>query len=155
MSLESIAVLGGGHGAVAAAGDLASRGFRVRLALRNRPRFRELFETGRVTLEGALEATGELEEVTDDHAAAARGAELVLIPLPAPAQLEVTRAIAPAIAAGQVICLSKGTFSAFLAGRELERAGVAGVPVAEVPTLPYGVRVSGEASARVDRKSVV
>ncbi len=43
---ETIAVLGGGHGAVAAAGDLAARGFRVRLALRNRERFAALSSRG-------------------------------------------------------------------------------------------------------------
>src|SRR5437016_4708543 len=75
-----IAVLGGGHGALATAADLALRGFRVRLALRNRRRFSELFETGRLTLAGAgAEGEAQLAQVTDDHAAAVRGVELALM----------------------------------------------------------------------------
>lgn len=148
-TVQTIAVLGGGHGAVAAAGDLTARGFTVALALRNRPRFAELFETGRVSLEGALELTAELDTVTDDHAAAVAGADLVFIPLPAPAQIEMIDRIAPALEEDQVICLSKGTFSAFVAARQLERLQAARVPVAEMPILPYGVRMTGEAAARI------
>jgi opine dehydrogenase len=145
----TVAVLGGGHGAVTAAGDLAARGFDVRLALRNRNRYAQLFETGKVTLEGAIESTSELEEVTDDHAAAMRGADLVLVVLPGNAQAEMAARIAPGVEEGQVICLITGTFGAFLVGRELERAGAPAVAIAEMATLPYGSRVSGEASARV------
>lgn len=145
----TVAVLGGGHGAVTTAGDLAARGFGVRLALRNRDRFAELFETGKVTLEGALEGTSELEQVTDDHAAALRGADLVFVVLPGHAQADMAARIAPAVEEGQVICLVTGTFGAFLVGRELERVGAPRVAVAEMATLPYGSRVNGEASARV------
>lgn len=145
----TVAVLGGGHGALTTAGDLASRGFQVRLALRSRERFRQLFETGRITLEGALETQAELTEVTDDHATAARGADLVLIPLPAHAQAAMARRIAGSVTEGQVLCLAAGTFGAFVVGRELERAGAPRVPVAELATLPYGTRASGEASSRL------
>jgi len=67
---------------MATAGALAVRGFQVTLALRHRERFAELFETGRLKLSGAVEAVAELAAVTDDHPAAVRGAEPVLIPLP-------------------------------------------------------------------------
>ena len=39
MSVRTVAVRGGGHGALAAVGDLALRGYEVRLALLNRERF--------------------------------------------------------------------------------------------------------------------
>ncbi len=147
--VATIAVLGGGHGAVTAAADLTSRGFGVRLALRNRPRFEELFETRTVRLEGVLETTAELELVTDDHVAAMRGADLVLIVLPGHAHADMARRIAPGVEPDQVICVTTGTFSAFLIARELERLGAPPVPVAEMGHLPYGTRVTGEASARV------
>ncbi len=102
-----------------------------------------------MTLEGAIAATATIEVVTDDHAAAARGANLVFIPLPAPAQPAVIDRIAPVLAPGQIVCGAKGTFGALCAGRRLERAGVTGVPVAEMPVLPYGVRLSGPASVRL------
>ena len=144
MNVRTVAVCGGGHGALAAAGDLAQRGFEVRLALRNRKRFARLFETRRLRLQGALEGEVELADVTDDHAAAVRGADLVLVPLPAPAQPELARRIAPSVRDGQVVYLTKGTFGAPLVRREL-----GGALVAENAILPYGARVSGEDSVRI------
>ncbi|HXM53914.1 MAG TPA: NAD/NADP octopine/nopaline dehydrogenase family protein [Candidatus Dormibacteraeota bacterium] len=141
-SVLVIAVLGGGHGALAAAGDLAIRGFTVRLALRNRNRFAELFETGRVTLTGALEGTGELALVTDDHAAATRGADLVLVPLPAIAQVAMAERVAPAVHDGQLVALLPGNL-----GSQAMRRALPGAVFAETATLPYGARQRGPAAA--------
>ena len=138
--MTEIAFLGGGHGALATAGDLACRGFRVRLALRSRARFGALFETGRVRLVGALEGVGQLAAVTDDHAAAARGADLVLVPLPATAQEAMAERIAGAVADGQVIALLPGNLGSVAMRRRLP-----GAVFVETATLPYGARQRGEA----------
>jgi opine dehydrogenase len=145
VSVRSIAVCGGGHGALAAAGDLAQRGFEVRLALRNRDRFAPVFETGRIRLEGALDGEVEVARVTDDHAAAVRGADFVLVPLPAQAQVEVAERIAPAVRPDQIVYLTKGTFGATLVRRILGGR----VAVSENAILPYGARVTGPGSVRV------
>ncbi|HYW26796.1 MAG TPA: NAD/NADP octopine/nopaline dehydrogenase family protein [Terriglobales bacterium] len=137
-----VAVLGGGHGALAAAGDLALRGFSVRLALRSRDRFGELFETGRVELSGAIEGTGRLAAVTDDHAAAVRGADLVLVPLPATAQAAMARRIAGAVPDGQVVALLPGNL-----GSQVMRRALPAAVFAETATLPYGARQRGQAAA--------
>ncbi len=139
-----VTVLGGGHGALATAADVARRGHEVRLALRNRERFAEVFETGRIAITGAAgEGVARLSEVTDDHAAAVRGADLVLVPMPATAQEEIAERIAGAVAPGQVICLMPGTWGAFVMGRRIPQ-GV----FAEMATLPYGARQSGPAGVR-------
>lgn len=135
-----VSVLGGGHGALAAAGDLALRGFRVRLALRNRARFAELFDTGRLTLTGAIEGVAEVALVTDDHAAAARGADLVLVPLPATAQEAMAERISGAVRDGAVVALLPGNFGSQVMRRHLPKA-----VIAETATLPYGARQRGEA----------
>lgn len=135
-----IAVLGGGHGALAAAGDLAHRGFQVTLAVRNRPRFAELFETGRVRLTGAIEGVGDLAAVTDDHAAAAAGADLVLVPLPATAQLAMAERIAGGVGDGQLVVLAPGNL-----GSQVMRRCLGGAVFAETATLPYGARQRGQA----------
>jgi opine dehydrogenase len=132
-------VLGGGHGALATAADLGSRGFEVRLAVRNRARFAALFASKRIRMTGVLEAEAELAEVTTDHAAAVRGAELVLVPLPAYAQEAMAEAIADSVTPGQVVCLMPGTFGAYVLGCRLR-----GAIVAEMATLPYGARQRGE-----------
>lgn len=149
MSVRTIAVCGGGHGALAAAADFTLRGYDVRLALRNRERFRELFETRRLRVEGVLEAELVLPLVTDDHASAVRGSDVVYVPLPAPAQVEMARTIAPAVSADQVVYLTKGTLGAPLVAAELARAGAPEVPILENAILAYGTRVTGGASVRV------
>jgi opine dehydrogenase len=145
VTVRTIAVCGGGHGALAAAGDLAQRGFEVRLALRNRERFAPLFESRRIRLEGALEGQVEVALVTDDHAAAVRGTDFVVVPLPAPAQVVVASRIADAVRHGQVVYLTKGTFGATVVRRLLGGR----VAVAENAILPYGTRLTGGDSVRV------
>jgi opine dehydrogenase len=143
MTVRRIAVCGGGHGALAAAGDLTRLGFEVTLALRNRQRFAEVFATGRVRLEGAVEGEFELAGMTDDHAAAVATADFVVIPLPAPAQVEMARRIAGRVPDGCVVYLTKGTFGATLVRREL-----GGGTVAENPILPWGTRIA-DGAARI------
>jgi opine dehydrogenase len=140
-----IAVLGGGHGALATAADLALRGFRVRLALRNRRRFSELFETGRLTLAGAgAEGEAQLAQVTDDHAAAVRGVELALMPVPATAQEAIAERLRGALEPGQVLALMPGNLGSVPLSRLLP-----GVLFAETAVLPYGARQSGPAAVRL------
>jgi opine dehydrogenase len=136
-----VAVLGGGHGAVAAAGDFALRGHDVRLALRNRERFAEIFATRRIRLEGQIEGEAEVSEVLDDHAR--------VVPLPAHAQEEMARRIASALRPEQPVYLTTGTFGSYVFREALRRAGGADAPVAENATLPYGARISGPASVRI------
>ncbi len=139
----NIAVIGGGHGALAAAADLALRGHRVRLRLRNRERFADVFRTGEVAMTGvAGEGVGTMAEVTDDVAAAVRDAELVLVPMPATAQADIAERLAGHLPAGVVVALLPGTFGAYPVGRRL------GVAVAETATLPYGARFGGGNSVR-------
>lgn len=144
-----VAVLGGGHGALATAGDLALRGHEVRLALRNRERFAEVFATRRVRLEGQIEGDAEIAEVSGDHARAVEGADVVLVPLPAYAQQAMAERVAPALRAGQVVYLTTGTFGSYVFREALKRASAAHIAVAENATLPYGARMSGSASVRV------
>lgn len=142
-------MLGGGHGAVAAAGDLALRGHEVRLALRNRERFAPIFATRRIRLEGLIEGEAEVAHVGDDHAAAVAGADVVLVPLPAHAQEEMALRVAPALRDGQSVYLTTGTFGSYVFREALRRAGGAAVAVAENATLPYGARTSGPGSVRI------
>ena len=135
-------MLGGGHGALAAAADLALRGFRVRLALRNRERFAQLFEIGRLSLSGAAgEGTAELALVTDDPADAVRGAELVLVPLPATAQRALAERLVGALEPGQVLVLMPGNLGSLVMSDLLP-----GAVFAETATLPYGARQRGPAA---------
>lgn len=144
-----VAVLGGGHGAVATAGDLALRGHEVRLALRNRERFAPIFATQRIRLEGLLEGDAEIAHVSDDHAAAVAGADVVVVPLPAYAQEEMALRVAGALRPGQAVYLTTGTFGSYVFREALRRAGGPDLAVAENATLPYGARMSGPGAVRI------
>jgi len=146
--VRSVAVLGGGHGALAAAAELTLRGFDVRLAVRNRSRFDELFRSRRARLEGLIEGDVELAMVTDDHAAAASGADVVLLPVPATLQVEILRRAAPGLSEGQIVCFAAGTFSCWPAAHALRSIRAPCVLLAEMATLPYGARTSGSNSVR-------
>ena len=75
MAVRSIAVLGAGNGGCAAAADLGSRGFEVRLYNRSRARLEPMIERGGLDRRGAAgEGFVELSLITDDLASAIRTA---------------------------------------------------------------------------------
>jgi opine dehydrogenase len=146
-----IAVLGGGHGCYAAAADLSEQGHRVRFWRRDPDAFRTVLDHKTVTLkdvEGRREIPIAL--ATTDLGEAVRGAELVLIPLPATAQSDLFRALAPLLKQGQVVFLPPGTFGSYLLVDLVRKAGNrAQVAVAETGTLPWLCRKHGPAEIAV------
>lgn len=137
-------MLGGGHGALAVAGDLALRGFRVHLALRNRSRFGALFESGRLKLCGALQGEAELASISDDHTAVARRADVILVPLPGTAQEAMAERLEGVLRQGTLVALLPGNLGSVVVRRRLP-----GAVIAETATLPYGCRQRGEAAVAV------
>ena len=90
--LLKIAILGGGHGCYAAAADLSEAGHEVRLWRRDAAALQVVRQAGAITLKdtrGSREVP--LALVTADIAEALRGAALVVIPSPAPAQEDIAR----------------------------------------------------------------
>jgi opine dehydrogenase len=88
--------------------------------------------------------------LTDDLAAAVRGAELIVIPLPATTHASLAPQLAALLEAGQVVFLPPGTFGSFIFARAVERdrPGV-DVSFAETGTLPYLARKHGPAEVVV------
>lgn len=93
-----------------------------------------------------LRATGAVEgafqpEIAADAAAAVRGADVVLVALPANGHLAAFRAIAPHVALGQVVAISShASFGALALSRLLADRGVAAPVVAWSTTLTSGRR---------------
>src|SRR2546421_11387813 len=102
-----IAVLGGGNGSFAAAGDFALAGHEVRLWRRDAAAVKAHNTAGgTITVKdfrGRHEA--KLSLVTTDIAAAVHDAELILCPTPATAQQDIARALASHLTDGQVVFL--------------------------------------------------
>ena len=147
-----IAVLGGGNGSLAAAGDLALAGHEVRLWRRDRAAIEaHKAAGGLITVKdfrGRHEARPAL--ITSDIAEAVRGAELILCPAPATAQPDIARALAPHLADGQVVFLPPGTFGSVLFAKTAWDAGNrAKVAFAETGTLPWLTRKHGPFEAAI------
>ncbi len=151
-----IAVLGGGHGAYAAAADLSEAGHAVRLWRRDAPALKPLLQAGSITLK---DANGQREVplalATADMAEALRDAELIVIPAPAIAQQDIARAMAPHLADGQVVFLPPGTFGSYVMARQVAASGNrADLAWAETGTLPYLARKHGEREVNVTIRAI-
>lgn len=150
-----IAVLGGGNGSFAAAGDLALAGHQIRMWRRDSVAV-AAHRTGGGTItvkdfRGSRIATPAL--VTADIAAAVRGAELIVCPTPAFAQADIARHLAPHLADGQVVFLPPGTFGSLLMAKTAWQAGNrACVAFAETGTLPWLARKHGPCEVQISAR---
>ncbi|MGY8685410.1 NAD/NADP octopine/nopaline dehydrogenase family protein [Bradyrhizobium sp. UFLA05-153] len=141
-----IAVLGGGNGSFAAAGDFALSGHEVRLWRRDGERAAALRAAGsRILVKdhgGRHEV--KLELVTTDIAEAISNTELILCPAPAFAQPDIARLLGPHLRDGQVVFLPPATFGSMIFAQALRDCGNrAKVSFAETGTLPWLTRKHG------------
>ena len=151
-----IAVLGGGHGAYAAAADLSHQGHEVRLWRRDTAALAAVHAQGGIVLKDA-EGTRcvPLALATGDIGAALAGAELVVVPGPATAHEDIGRAAAPHLRDGQVVFLPPGSLGTLVMARLARAAGhTADVAWAETGTLPYLARKHGPAEVNVTVRAV-
>jgi opine dehydrogenase len=141
-----IAVLGGGNGSFAAAGDFALQGHDVRLWRRDATAAAAHRAAGsRILLKDANgQHTVQLALVTTDIAEAIRDAELILCPAPAFAQRDIARQLAPHLTDGQVVFLPPATFGSMIFATAARNAGNrAAASFAETGTLPWLTRKHG------------
>ena len=141
-----IAVLGGGNGSFAAAGDLALQGHEVRLWRRDTVQVDEHRDAGsRILLKdsnGRHDVS--LAMVTADIGDAVQNAELILCPAPAFAQPDIAKQLAPHLCDGQVVFLPPATFGSMIFANAAHEAGNrAKVSFAETGTLPWLTRKHG------------
>lgn len=146
-------VLGAGHGGMAMAGHLALMGFEVRLYNRSPERLGPVKATGGVSLEGEVEGFGRIAAATSDPAEAVRGANVLMVVVPATGHRDIAEAIAPHLTDGQAVVLNPGrTFGALEVRQVLTARGVeADVLLAEAQTLIYASRATNPGQARIFR----
>jgi len=146
-----VAVLGAGNGAHAFAGDLAQRGYTVRLYNKFAHELVDLQAAGGITLEGAVQGRGRLELVTTDIAPVVVEADIILVVVPATAHAFMAEACAPYLRDGQAIILNPGRTGGALEFRSVLRSlGVkAHVLIAEAQTLLYTCRLAGPARVHI------
>jgi opine dehydrogenase len=141
-----IAVLGGGNGSFAAAGDFALQGHEVRLWRRDAAAAAEHRAAGSriVVKDSKGRHDAQLALVTADIAAAVCDAELILCPAPAFAQHDIAARLAPHLGDGQVVFLPPATFGSVIFARAAYDVGNrAAAAFAETGTLPWLTRKHG------------
>ncbi|HZD78956.1 MAG TPA: NAD/NADP octopine/nopaline dehydrogenase family protein [Actinomycetota bacterium] len=151
----AVAVLGAGHGGLAAAADLARRGFHVRLWNRGPEPVERVTEAGGIRSSGAIgEGLVRIDTATTDLGRAIAGADVVVIVLPAPAHGEVFAALASTMLGELPIVLDPGHMCGSLHLRRMfEIAGRPVPPCAELGTLSYICRSSAPASVQVSLRT--
>ncbi len=151
-----IAILGGGHGAYAAAADLSEAGHEVRLWRRDAAALAPLVQAGSIVLKDARGARDvPIALATSDIGAALKDAALIVLPTPATAQRDIALAMAPHLVDGQVVFLAPGTFGSYLMARWVKEAGnAAEVAWGETGTLPYLARKHGEREVNITIRAI-
>ncbi len=150
--MNTVAVLGGGNGAHAAAADLTLKGFRVFLFSRSPDRFKPIRDQGGIVL---IDPSGEklvpIHRVCDTSEEALREAELILVTVPAIAHEHYAHACAPHLKDGQVVVLNPGSTGGALAFKKIlrEKESNPDVPICETNTLTYICRLTGPATVRI------
>jgi opine dehydrogenase len=140
-----IAVLGGGHGAYAAAADLAEQGHEVR---HWRRKASEL--SAKITLVDEKGSRPVSVRAEQDIGRSVSDTDLILIPGPATAQMDIARAMAPHVRDGQVVFLPPGTFGSYA----MAQAVKAKLLWAETGTLPWLARKRGPAEVAITIRAV-
>jgi opine dehydrogenase len=141
-----IAVLGGGNGSFAAAGDFAMQGHEVRLWRRDAAAVTAHRAAGSRIVVKDLKGRHEVQlaSVTTDIAETVRDAELILCPAPAFAQHDIATLLAPHLSDGQVVFLPPATFGSVIFAKAAHDAGNhAAIAFAETGTLPWLTRKHG------------
>lgn len=150
---ESIAILGGGNGAHAAAADLTLRGYSVRLYENEKfaSNLKKVFETREIELSGAAgSGIAKLEMVTSNLEEALAGVTYILVAVPAFAHKAYADLLAPHIRDGQIIFLLPGTMGSLVFWNTFKKKNVhKDIAIAETHTLPYATRLEGPGKSLV------
>ena len=149
--IRTVAVLGAGHGGLAAAADLTWRGFSVRLHARNADRLAPIRERGGIEVRGVHEGFVPFDRVTTDVREAVDGADLIMLVVPSVAHRDYAVALAPLLTPERPVFLNPGhTGGGLHFVAELRSAGYRdAVQTCETVTLTYICRLEGPATVNI------
>ncbi|NOZ22092.1 MAG: NAD(P)-binding domain-containing protein [Planctomycetes bacterium] len=146
-----VAVLGAGNGGQAMAADLTLGGHEVRLAavpghasnLRVINAFGGIYVEG-VTSSGKPPGLAKMAMVTDDVPKAIKGAEVVMVVIPAFAQESYFPYLVEHTEPGQIVVFNPGKFGALTFAKILKEAGRDDLIVGETASLIYATKMKGQ-----------
>ena len=149
--IETIAILGAGHGGAAACADLTRRGFSVRLHARRAQTLAPMRERGGLEVRGIHEGFVPFQDLTTDIGEAISGAELIMLVVPSVAHDDYAAALVPHVKPDVPILLNPGhTGGGLHFLNALRRAGYRGpVDIGETVTLTYICRMAAPATIEI------
>lgn len=138
------AVIGGGNGGQSAAAHLGVMGFPVTIFDVVPDTVNAINFQGGIYVDGAVKGFGKVEKATIDIAEAVRGADIVMVILPALYHRDIAKRMAPYLEDGQIIFVHPGaTFGAFEFKQVFDEENCkADVIVAEAQSLLYACRLN-------------
>lgn len=151
MEIRTIAILGAGHGGLAAAADLGARGFAVRLHARRDESLAPIRAQGGVLARGVRSGLVPVPLLTTDVAQAVDGADLVMLVVPSVAHGYYANALAPLLRPDLPVFINPGhTGGGLHFVHELRLAGYCDpVRTCESVTLTYICRKTGPAAVDI------
>jgi len=146
-----IAVIGAGHGGQAMAGHLAIMGHKVHLFNRGEERLWGVKSTGGIEVQGEVTGFGKVSVVTNNMEEAIRGAELLMVVVPAFAHRWVAEQMAPYLQDGQIVVLHPGRTLGALEFKQVlvQKEVNADVIISEAQTFIYASRIIGPGQAHI------
>lgn len=144
---RTIAVIGGGNGALTVAGGAALRGHRVRLWDRFLTDHPQLMATGEIRVRGAVDGVARVEPPRDDLAWTVKDAELIEVVVPGFALSWVVPRLLDVVDSDQMVLLHPGGTGGALEVSQLWPAS--GALLGATDTLAYATRLDGENSVMV------
>ena len=152
MTIRSVAVIGAGNGGCAAAADLGSRGYEIRLYNRSPERLAAIIEQRGLNKVGVTgEGFVELHVITTNLAEAVGGADLIMLTVPISAHPLFARELAALLRPKDVLFLNPGHMGGGLfMAHELHRlTGRKDIRICEASTLTYACRMSAPATINI------
>jgi len=150
--IKKIAILGAGNGGCTFAGHLAIKGFNV--ALYEDPKFENnlkgIIERGGIELTGSIQAFGQLSTITTNIEEALRGADVVMVVVPAFAQLIMIEKAIPYLEDGQIVVFNTDNFASIaFKGMLVKKGIIKDIKIAGAESLLYATRRSGDSTVDV------
>ena len=157
--IRKVAVLGAGSGGFMCAADAGSMGYEVALFSRDMARIKGVKDHGQIEVldidSKPTGMAGKIALVTDDIAAAVKGAQVILNPIPYTSSEEYARLTLPHLEEGQVVIqLGKGGACLTWAKVARELKIRKKIYFADTNTLPYGASRKGEHQVRLENRTL-
>jgi len=150
--IRKVTILGAGNGGCTFAGHLAAKGFDVTLYedISFENNLKGLIKCGGVKLTGAISDFGRVSTITTNMKEAIRGAEIIMVVVPAFAQIAMIENAIPYLSDGQIVVFNPDNFASIVfKSMMIKRRITKNIKIAGTESLLYATRRSGESTVNV------